>query len=272
MRVNPPAISAARLANDAASRPLGAAEIGPGEDDAGAHDADADLAGTEDRQHEDVRTRAAGRPERVGGDDRGGVAGERRRVGCEVAQHRGDERADTAPQGQQRKKGDPILRKAGGQHHDRYSADHGADHPEPALAQRSPELRLAHDRSGGAGPKRVVELEPERDEQCETNGGPKSNAEEQRCASIRERVRQAPSKARRHRPRMHLSVLRNHRRMRRHHEAVQCCMCKFISSGGGIMFSLRSAMIQIEPAATRSTMRMPSASARTSAAPPMTMF
>ena len=29
------------------------------------------------------------------------------------------------------------------------------------------------------------------------------------------------------------------------------------------MFSLRSAMIQIEPAATRSTMRMPNASART---------
>jgi hypothetical protein len=80
-----------------------------------------------------------------------------------------------------------------------------------------------------------------------------SNAEEQRCASIRERVRQAASKAGRHRPRMHLRVLRDHRRMRRHGEAVQCCMCRLISPSGGVMFSSRPAMIQIEPAAIRIT-------------------
>jgi hypothetical protein len=69
-------ISAHRLANSAASR--GAAEIAAGEDDAGAHDADADLAGAPHRQHEHVRARASGRAERVRGDDRRRIAGERR--------------------------------------------------------------------------------------------------------------------------------------------------------------------------------------------------
>ena len=44
--------------------PAGAAEIGPGENDAGAHDADADLAGAVDRKQEDARARASGRAQR----------------------------------------------------------------------------------------------------------------------------------------------------------------------------------------------------------------
>ena len=39
-------------------------------------------------------------------------------------------------------------------------------------------------------------------------------------------------------------------------------MCGFVISGSVIMVSLRFAMMKIEPAATRSTMRTPSASAR----------
>jgi hypothetical protein len=43
---------------------------------------------------------------------------------------------ETAPQGQEPKKGDPILRTARGQRHDHGGANHGADHPEPPLGQR----------------------------------------------------------------------------------------------------------------------------------------
>src|SRR5579864_4864753 len=44
---------------------------------------------------------------------------------------------------------------------------------------------------------------------------------------------------------------------------AQCCICKSISSGGGIMFSLRLVMIHSEPATTTTTMKMPNASAST---------
>ena len=159
---------------------LGAAEIGPGEDDAGAHDADADLARAGDRQHEDVRIWASGRAERVGGDDRRGVAGERRRIGGEVAQQGGEESADTAPQRQDAEKGDAILRKAPGQHHDCHGAHHGADHAEPPFAQRSAKMRLTDDRRRRAGPKGIVELEPERDVERETDRSPEPQAKQQR--------------------------------------------------------------------------------------------
>jgi hypothetical protein len=43
----------------------------------------------------------------------------------------------------------------------------------------------------------------------------------------------------------------------------QCCICKFISSGGIVMLSFRSVMIQSEPATTRITIRMPNPSAST---------
>jgi hypothetical protein len=58
---------------------------------------------------------------------------------------------------------DPLLRKAGGQQHDRDGSDGRADHAEPALAQRRAETRLTHDCRRGARPERVVELEPECD-------------------------------------------------------------------------------------------------------------
>jgi hypothetical protein len=86
------------------------------------------------------------------------------------------ESADAAPEGQESEIRDPILRKECGQHHDHDGAHDRSDHPEPAFAQRSAELRLAHDCRGGAGPKRIVELEPEGDEQRQTNGSPKAQA------------------------------------------------------------------------------------------------
>jgi hypothetical protein len=55
----------------------------------------------------------------------------------------------------------------------------------------------------------------------------------------------------------------------RHREApdagisAQCCICKFISSGGDIMLPLRSVMIQTDPTTIRNTMSTPNASART---------
>ncbi len=52
-----------------------AAEIGPGEDDASADDADADLAGPVHGKHESLPIKAADRPELVARDNCGGVPG-----------------------------------------------------------------------------------------------------------------------------------------------------------------------------------------------------
>src|SRR6266436_8836383 len=79
----------------------------------------------------------------------------------------------------------PILRKASGQDYDRYGADRGTDHPEPALAQRSSELRLAHNRRGGAGPKGIVEFEPERNEESEAERRPEAKCVQQRGGGLR---------------------------------------------------------------------------------------
>ena len=85
------------------------------------------------------------------------------RLGHDRLQQGSDELAQQAPQRQERQKGGAILGKARVRHHDHDGADDGADHPEPRLAQRSPELGLANDRGRSAGPKGIVELEPERD-------------------------------------------------------------------------------------------------------------
>ena len=153
-----------------------------------------DLAGAGDAEHEGVAVRAAGRAELIAGDDRRRVAGQRRRIGREVAQQRGDEGAGGAPQRQADEKADAVLREARGQHDDRDRAHHGADHAEPALAQRGAEVRLADDRRRGAGPVRVVELEPERDVKGKADRGPQAQAEQQRRARGPQRVdqRRAP--------------------------------------------------------------------------------
>lgn len=112
----------------------GAAEIGYQENDARADDADADLAGTVHGEGEGLPVEAADGAELVAGDNRGGVPGQCRGIGREVAQKRCDERACGAPQRQAHQKGGAVLREAGGHDDDRHRADHGADHPVPALA------------------------------------------------------------------------------------------------------------------------------------------
>ncbi len=112
-----------------------ATEIGPGEYDARADDADADLAGAADGEHENLSVRTASRAELTARNDRSRKAGERRRVGREVAQQRGQEAARGAPERQAKEKTNALLREARGQQHDRHRADCSADHEEPALAQ-----------------------------------------------------------------------------------------------------------------------------------------
>jgi hypothetical protein len=101
--------------------PPRATKIGTGENDAGADDADADLAGAEDRKHEGFAVRAAGRAELVARDDRRRIAGQRRRVSREVAQHRTGESTCGTPHRQPDEKRRAVLRKAGCQHDDRDS-------------------------------------------------------------------------------------------------------------------------------------------------------
>ncbi len=148
---------------------MGAAEIGQAKDQAGARDSDADLASPPNRDPEHLRTGASGRSERVGGDDCSGIAGERGPVGGKVAQQGGDESADAGPHGQKCEKADPILREQRSQCYDHRGADHCADHAEPALAQCGSKLRLAYDCRRGPSPERIVELQPERDVEGETD-------------------------------------------------------------------------------------------------------
>ena len=96
-----PAADLGRNGGEQGGQPApGAAQIGSGEHDAGADDADADLAGAGDGEHEGLTVQAPDGAELVARDDRRRVAGERRRIGGEVAQQRGDERARGAPQRQ----------------------------------------------------------------------------------------------------------------------------------------------------------------------------
>ena len=89
-------------------------------------------------------------------------------------------RRGRAPARQPQKQAEPVLRKARGENDDEYRADQSADEAEPALAQRRAELRLTHDRRRGPCPEGIVELQPEREKERETNGGPKPHSEENR--------------------------------------------------------------------------------------------
>ncbi len=170
-----------------------AAAIGPGEDDAGARDADPDLADARDGQHEGLAVRAAGGAQLVAGDDRGGVARQRRRIGREVAQLRRDQGAAGAPQRQADQEGAAVLGERRRQQHDRRRTHQGADHAEPSLAQRRAETRLAHQGGGGAGPEGVVELEPERDVEGKADGRPHAQPEQQERPGGARRQRGLPS-------------------------------------------------------------------------------
>ncbi|MBV8422892.1 MAG: hypothetical protein JOZ26_23055, partial [Hyphomicrobiales bacterium] len=61
-------------------------QIGSSEDDAGADNADADLARTIDGEHEGLSVQPPGRAELVQRDDRGRIASQRRGVSREIAQ------------------------------------------------------------------------------------------------------------------------------------------------------------------------------------------
>ena len=89
-------------------------------------------------------------------------------------------KALAAPQSQTEQKQDPVLRKAGGHHHDRDSTDRAANHEEPALAQGRADLRLTHEPGRSAGPERVVEFEPIRDIERQTDRRPDPQSIEQR--------------------------------------------------------------------------------------------
>ena len=161
--------------------PASAAKVGAGENDARGGDADANLAGSGHSQQKGVvGIHATDCAEQVAGDDRHRVAGQHRRIGREVAQQHRYERARRAPHCQRAQKGNAVLRKASNQHHAHHCADEGADHPEPALAQRSAELRQADNRRRRARPKRVVELQPERDVKSQRHRRPESQSEQQR--------------------------------------------------------------------------------------------
>src|SRR5215831_12325942 len=74
-----------------------------------------------------------------------------------------------APQRQTHKKSDAILRETRCQHHDRHAANNRADHAIPALAQRCAEVRLTNESGGHTRPVRVVEFEPKRKIERETD-------------------------------------------------------------------------------------------------------
>ena len=59
--------------------------------------------------------------------------------------------------------------------------------------------------------------------------------------------------------RVHSIALQHHAA----YEAAQCCICKFMSSGPGIMLAFRFVMIQSDPPITRITMSIPKANAST---------
>ena len=162
--------------------PRRGAEIGAGEHDAGAHDADPNLAHAHDRKIEDVAIGAAGRAERIACEDCRGEARQRRRVGSKVAQQRGNARARRAPQRQTDEKTDAILREPGRERDNPHRAHHRSDHAEPSLAQRRAKMRLAHQGRGSAGPICIVELEPKRDVESKTDGRPQPQSEYERGA------------------------------------------------------------------------------------------
>ena len=155
--------------------------VGSGQDDSGRRDADADLCGAGDGEHEDVAVRpTAGGAQQIGRDDRGGVACERRRVGREVRDQGRDERARGAPQRERDEEGSSVLREQRSQHDDRDGTDDRADHPEPALAEGGTQPRLAGDRRREPGPRGVVELQPEREVVGETDRRPEPQPEQER--------------------------------------------------------------------------------------------
>src|SRR4029077_12253749 len=104
----------------------------------------------------------------------------------------GNKRADRTPERQAYEKTDAVLRETRRQHYDRDRAYQGADHAKPSLAKRRAEKRLAHQRGGRAGPRSVVELQPERDVESKTDGGPQSQTEQHRRAGGPRSVHQNP--------------------------------------------------------------------------------
>jgi hypothetical protein len=150
----------------------GVAEIGPGENNAGGDDADADLGDAGDGEREGLSVQAAGGTKLIAGNDHGRIPGQSGRIRRVVLQQRGGERAGCPPKRQADQEHRAVLSETGGQHDDGDTAGGGANHAEPPLAQRGAETRLTHDCRRGASPGRAVEFQPERDVECEANGRP----------------------------------------------------------------------------------------------------
>ena len=159
---------------------LRATEIGSRQHDAGGDDANADLGAADDGEHKGVAVCAPEIPELAARDDCRRDPGKLRRNGYRVAKYRGNESTPRAPQCQTHEKGDAVLRETRSQYHDRHGAHYSADHAEPTSAQRSAEVWLTNESRGHSGPVSVVELEPKRDIERETDRNPQPQAKEQR--------------------------------------------------------------------------------------------
>ena len=152
------------------------AEVRQAHDQRGADDAERDLAGPRDREHEDL----IGRRDRVARDDGQGIARQHGRIGGEVAHQRPREGAARGPERHADQEAGAVLRKHTGEDDRHRGADHGADQAEEPLAQRGPEDRLAHDGGRGPGPGGVFELEEKGHEERQTDRRGQADAVEQR--------------------------------------------------------------------------------------------
>ena len=157
------------------------AEIGQGQDDARAQDADANLDRAIDRQEQgDIA--ASDLPdwsENIARKNCRCVAGKGRGIGGEITQERRNESADRAPERKSDEKADPVLAKERGKNDNANRSDNGSDHSEEALRSEAPSTGWQTTRLWSP-PTRVAQLKGEGDVEGETDGSPQPQAEKDR--------------------------------------------------------------------------------------------